>query len=512
MSSEPSVGASSLSNAPAGSGSDPSAASAPPESPGARVNLPRFEQYSLVARLGSGGMAEVFLALEEGMAGVQKPVVVKMIYPHLTSNVELSEMFFDEARLATQLRHPNVVHTYRVGTAHGRHFLTMEYLEGVPVDQLQRDELVPLAPPLAALIASEILDGLHYAHEARALDGQPFGLVHRDVSPQNLFLTFNGEVKLLDFGVAKAATARVLTATGIIKGKHAYMAPEQAQGLHLDRRTDVWAMGVVLWELLTGQRLFRGENDLATLQRVVSMDIPAVTSAGSEVPPALAAIVHRALQRDRNQRFGSAAEMRSELESWLRSLHRPPSRRTLSEYLERHYGHHRENLVSLVRQGVAAVRADADPYGATQLGRAMNEVSPNGMSALEGDADRERAREASERTSVEPVAPRRRGLFWIGLAMGALLLFAFLWAGSSAAVWFAAGEGAGALLTDDGLSTVETLPPAVNPHEVQPEGVTAPNIPLQPAAVQVEPPSLSTAAPAPEPRRRRRLGRRRRRR
>jgi serine/threonine-protein kinase len=219
-----------------------------------------FGKYQLCAKLGSGGQAEVYLALMKGPAGWSKLVVLKRLRSPVGGDAQLVSMFLDEARLAARLGHPNVVHTYEVGDHAGEYFIAMEYLEGQPMNKVARtpEARRRMRPAMWARVAAEALSGLHYAHELADYDGTPLGIVHRDVSPHNIFVTYDGEVKLVDFGVAKALTNNEKTETGALKGKVSYMAPEQAMGTP-DRRADLFSMGCVLWEFLTGQKLFDGE-------------------------------------------------------------------------------------------------------------------------------------------------------------------------------------------------------------------------------------------------------------
>jgi serine/threonine-protein kinase len=228
-------------------------------------------------------------------------------------------MFLDEARLAARLNHPNVIHTYDVGEDNGALFLAMEYLEGKTLGQLctalaKGGGIVDVA--MACHLVIEVLEGLHYAHELCDFDGRTLGLVHRDVSPQNVFVTFDGHVKVLDFGIAKTSSSETQTERGVLKGKARYMAPEQACGSDVDRRADLFATGVLLWELLTGERLHRGETT-EVLLRVVSEDSPRVSSRRPDIDPELDEIVAVALARDRNTRFHTAAEMASALTDYL---------------------------------------------------------------------------------------------------------------------------------------------------------------------------------------------------
>ncbi len=237
-------------------------------------------RYAPVARLGTGGMADVFLTLAHGPQGVNKLSVVKRLRD--PENVALTEMFLDEARLAARLNHPNIVHTYEVGEARGEYFIAMEYLEGQPLNQLLKkleSRCEGLSEPFVAFIAIQALKGLHYAHEFCDFDGTPLGVVHRDVSPHNLFVTYGGEIKLLDFGIAKAAVNLTHTEDGVLKGKIRYMAPEQATGTDVDRRADIFAFGVVFWEMLARRALFTGAP-LSILTRIVNEEIPLSGGSG----------------------------------------------------------------------------------------------------------------------------------------------------------------------------------------------------------------------------------------
>jgi serine/threonine-protein kinase len=284
------------------------------------IPITPYGKYTLVGKLGHGGMAEVFLAYMAGPAGFRKLCVIKRLHPNLEEEPGFVDMFLDEARLAARLNHPNVVQTYEVGDVEGSHFIAMEYLEGQGLDRVRQRchrERKPFPYPVAARIIAEALGGLHYAHELKDFDGTPLSVIHRDISPQNVFLTYEGAVKLLDFGIAKAATHVVETRTGVIKGKFAYIAPEQARSGGIDRRADLWSMGVVLWEVLAGQRLFKGPNDVATLNESLTKSIPKLSGILPDVPPMLEAICEKALTRDRERRYQTAREMRNDLRKYI---------------------------------------------------------------------------------------------------------------------------------------------------------------------------------------------------
>ena len=281
--------------------------------------LESLERYKLVARLGQGGMAEVYLAAWEVAPFVHRPVVIKRLHPHFNQDPRLVQMFLDEARLLCLLEHPHVVKTLEAGVIDGRCCIAMEYLEGQPLHRVLRRayEHGGLAPHLAVNMAICVLDGLHYSHETTDPHGQALEIVHRDVSPQNVFVTNDGQVKVLDFGIAKAKTQEGRTATGIVKGKVGYIAPEQAAAEAVDRRADVWSTGVLLWEALVGARLFKAETDAATLGLTLRGAVPSIRSRRPDLPEALETVLARALQRDPGLRYQSAAAMRKDLENWL---------------------------------------------------------------------------------------------------------------------------------------------------------------------------------------------------
>jgi eukaryotic-like serine/threonine-protein kinase len=280
----------------------------------------RFGKYKSLGRIGHGGMADVFLAVGRGPAGFNKLVVLKRLHDAAASDEMYREMFLDEARLAARLNHPNVVQTYEVFEHENAFFITMEYLEGQPLSRIARECVrrgVRLRHPVFARIVSDVLCGLHYAHEACDYDGSPLNIVHRDVSPQNVFVTYNGQVKVVDFGIAKAERSNTKTQAGLFKGKAAYMAPEQLEGGDIDRRVDVFTTGIVLWELLVGRRLMAAESTAKTLVRLLQEKVPRVAEVIPDIDPRLDRIVARALERDPDARYQTAGQMREALEEYL---------------------------------------------------------------------------------------------------------------------------------------------------------------------------------------------------
>jgi serine/threonine protein kinase len=276
-------------------------------------------RYQLLSRLAVGGMAEVYLARQGEISGFKTLVVVKKVLPHLAVKPDFINMFLDEARIASMLDHPNVVRISEVGRAGDEYFLAMELVQGKPLASLlQHGEKakMPLPHNLAALVVANAAAGLHYAHQLTDAAGSLLGLVHRDVSPQNIMISFEGSVKVIDFGIARALGRLGDTSSGSLKGKLGYMAPEQARGEPVDPRADIFSLGVVLWECLAARRLFLRENELATLRAVVYESIPG-PSKYAKVDGTLETIVMCALDRDPNERFQTAEEMRVALERWI---------------------------------------------------------------------------------------------------------------------------------------------------------------------------------------------------
>jgi eukaryotic-like serine/threonine-protein kinase len=278
-------------------------------------------RYRIVDEIGVGGMASVHLARADGPGGFQKWVAIKRIHRHLAEDETFIRMFLDEARIAARISHPNVAQVFDLGKHRDTYWIAMEYLHGEPLREVMRaveESGAPrMGPALAAKIIADAAEGLHAAHELRDKNGKLLNLVHRDVTPHNLFLTYDGAVKVVDFGIAKVTGRLSNTRAGTLKGKLAYMSPEQVRGASVDRRTDVFALGVVLWELTTGRRLFRMESDLETLERVQACVVPPPSTVVENYPVELEAIVMRALAKDLSKRFPTAREMSRTLQQYL---------------------------------------------------------------------------------------------------------------------------------------------------------------------------------------------------
>ena len=292
---------------------------------GARPSQPRvFGKYELVQRLGSGGMAEVWRARIKGPAGFSRGLVIKRILPHLAQDASFVNMFISEAQLSAKLSHPNVIQVFELGQVDGEYYIAMEYVRGHDLGALTRAHLErrgPLPPPVSAYVVREVCRALAYAHEFRDEDGNLVRLIHRDVSPSNVMLSNDGAIKLLDFGIAKALVeSGDRTQTGTLKGKFAYMAPEQLEGNEFDHRADIFSAGIILHEILTGRRLFRGNNDLQTISLVKSAKVELPSLINQQIGSELDRITLKALARDADARYQSAIDMANDLDEVVHQL------------------------------------------------------------------------------------------------------------------------------------------------------------------------------------------------
>jgi serine/threonine-protein kinase len=279
-----------------------------------------FGRYRIVDEIGVGGMASVHLARMDGPGGFQKWAAIKRIHPHLMADESFVHMFLDEARIAARISHPNVATVFELGKQGSTYWIAMEYLHGEPLREVMRrtgEVGGPMPPEIASRVIADAAEGLHAAHELHGKDGEKLNLIHRDVTPHNLFVTYDGATKVVDFGIAKCGSRLSNTRAGTLKGKLAYMSPEQVHGEPIDRRTDIFALGVVLWELTTGRRLFRVESDLATLAKVRDCEVPRPSTIVTAYPIDLEKIVMRALSKNRAERFATAREFSRALQSLL---------------------------------------------------------------------------------------------------------------------------------------------------------------------------------------------------
>ncbi len=326
--------------------------------PPAPMNRDTFGKYHIVAALGHGGMADVYLAVAQGPLGFNKLQVIKQLRPALLDNPESIQMFVDEARLAARLNHPNVVQTNEVGQTNDMFFLTMEYLDGQTLRALQLRTRKSTPPPLGVSlrVVVEVLAGLHYAHELTDFDSKPLGIVHRDVTPHNIFITYDGGVKLVDFGIAKAATSSVETRTGNIKGKVSYLSPEQAAATEPDRRADIFQVGVILWEAIAGRRFWGDDaTDLVILQRLGRGDLPQPLPLGADTPPTLARICAKSLAVDRDSRYATADEFRRDLEAYMESAADRTTTRDVGELITKLFASERLAIRAVIESRLKAL-------------------------------------------------------------------------------------------------------------------------------------------------------------
>jgi serine/threonine protein kinase len=365
----------------------------------------RLGKYEILKKLATGGMAEIFLARVQGLPGFQKMVVIKRILPQLSTKTDFVEMFLDEARIAATLQHPNVVQMYDVGVVDGNYFIAMEYLHGEDVRSIMKarfkqaptEQRMPLEHALNIIIG--VCSGLHYAHEKVGFDGKPLNIVHRDCTPQNIIVTYEGGVKLLDFGIAKASNRFGETRFGTLKGKVPYMSPEQCRGEPLDRRSDIFSLGIMLYELTLGKRLYKGASDFEVLKQIVEGRITPPHEIDPHYNPTLETIVMRALEKERDKRFQTAREMQAELETLVRESRFYVSPIALQQFMEQVFG-----------QKIEAWR-DAQAHGKS-LGDHLQEVVME-ASPEDGFEDSVRApldpeeRAAEERAQAERLALRQ---------------------------------------------------------------------------------------------------------
>jgi len=277
-------------------------------------------KYEIINRIGTGGMAEVFKASSTSIKGFQKLVAIKRVLPSLTENERFVRMFLDEAKIALPLNHTNIVQTFDLGMADETYFIVMEYVEGTTLKDIineVRQEGGQIGIGEAVYLSLEICKGLAHAHNQTDAEGDPLNIVHRDISPPNILVSRDGEVKITDFGLAKAKSQAEATDPGVVKGKFGYLSPEAAQGEEIDERTDIFAVGILLWEMLTGKRLFLGEGDYETLQLVREANVPPVASAGRRVPDRLQHLLDGALAKHPDNRFRSARKMAQGLAEFL---------------------------------------------------------------------------------------------------------------------------------------------------------------------------------------------------
>ncbi|MEO8841696.1 MAG: protein kinase [Kofleriaceae bacterium] len=327
--------------------------------------LGKLGRYELITRIGQGGMAEVQLALQRGPAGFEKLVVVKLVHAELATQKAFVDMLLDEARVAALVKHPNVVDIYDLGEADGKYFIAMEYLEGEPLLSVLRAgrEGKRLDALSTGRLIADTADGLDAAHELRNMAGERIELVHHDISLGNIVVLYNGSVKLVDFGVAKATSAAT-GSTGKVQGKFSYMAPEKLKGSPGDRRSDIFSLGCVLWEALTLKRLFRGGNDAETMKQVLELAVQPPSKVNSDVPVGYDAIVMRSLDRDPAKRQQTAKQLANEIEELLHKSGYEAKNDRIGKYMQETFKDHIDARKKLVQEVVSKGSASAETVDA----------------------------------------------------------------------------------------------------------------------------------------------------
>lgn len=367
----------------------------------------RFGKYTLLNRIAVGGMAEIFLARQEGLEGFEKTICIKRIRPHLSSQASFVGMFLNEAKLAAQLNHPNIVQIYDLGRIADSYFIAMEYIGGRDMSRIvpkAERANIPFPMIYALRIASSACEGLYYAHTKADAFGNPLSVVHRDVTPENILVSWDGTVKIVDFGIAKATTQIEQTRAGEIKGKLSYMSPEQAMGKQLDSRSDIFSLGAVIYEWVTGYKLFTGENEMAILKSIIDGKIYPPSYFKEDVPEAVERILMRALEKDRDKRYQTAWEMQFDIDTYLAGSEFTPSNIHLSNFLKQIFEDEIEREKEMLLKGrrVEAQVIESGPEDVLEVedigGRALTDHSMN--VPLPTDSDDSEPRAASMPTSV----------------------------------------------------------------------------------------------------------------
>jgi serine/threonine protein kinase len=295
-----------------------------------------FGKYYLTEKIATGGMAELYRAKRIGVAGFEKLLVIKKILPHLSLHEEFVSMFINEAKIAAQLTHTNIAQIFDLGKIEDSYYIAMEYVWGKDLKAVLKkgkEKKLPVSMEHALQIVSKACAALDYAHRKKDLKGNELNLIHRDVSPQNIIVAYEGDVKIVDFGIAKAASKTSDTRTGVLKGKIAYMSPEQAWGRPIDRRSDIFSLGIVLYELLTGEMLFKGDTDLNTLEKVRDAKVIPPTRINKEIPKEIENILLKALAKEPQERYQSASEMQNDLEAYIHANKTMPGTLNLQNYM-----------------------------------------------------------------------------------------------------------------------------------------------------------------------------------
>ncbi|MBN8609826.1 MAG: serine/threonine protein kinase [Deltaproteobacteria bacterium] len=351
---------------------EPTAPRVPPNQLPAICTFGRFE---ILGRIAFGGMAEIFLGRESTNIGATRMLAIKRILPHVADDPSFVEMFLDEARLAILLNHPHICHIYEFGELESSYFIAMEWIYGAAFGKIIRRARAKggLPPEFVAKVVAQVAEALHYAHRAKDSNGTPLNIVHRDVSPQNVMISYEGQVKLLDFGIAKAGSHTTKTQAGVVKGKFSYMSPQQCMGKHIDHRADVFALGVVLYEALVGESLYHRPTEYETMRAVIEDPVPSIRDKKPKLPIELDAIVQKALQKQPEDRFKTASDMQNALEDWIARSGKVVTTSRIADVMEKLFE----------EQIAAGPLVDSTPFGSSfQRRKGIDGSSPSGIGLI----------------------------------------------------------------------------------------------------------------------------------
>jgi serine/threonine-protein kinase len=436
----------------------------------------KLGKYTLVRKLATGGMAEVFLARADGPMGFAKKCVVKRILPHFNDDPRFIEMFLGEARLAAELNHPNLVQIFDFGQHDGQYFLAMEYIDGANLrvlNQATRRVQGPMSLPLAARIIALAAEGLHFAHELRNEQGEFLNLVHRDISPDNILVSRNGAVKVVDFGIAKASTQPHLTKSGMIKGKMAYMPPEQLAREPLDRRADLFALGIVFYELVTGGMPFDATSEVSIIQAIMSQKpLEKPTVYRPDCPADLEAIVNKCLEKDREKRYASCVDLQADLEAFIKRTGETVGTREIAQLVEVTFANEADpTLPNAVGSGEKATPG-------SQSDETIPPPSPSGPRPIGTDSGTGMSNTALRSIETAGVQRSKAPLF-VAIGLGLSVL--------AAATWFALQPGPKPVLVVDAGAAAPAIPDAAIAVEIPDAAVAiAPEVDAGAPVVEVD--------------------------
>ncbi|XXY50200.1 serine/threonine-protein kinase [Sorangium sp. So ce269] len=442
--------------------------------------------HHLLLELGRGGTAQVFLAVQSGAEGVDKLVVLKFLRPDLLDNPEMREMFINEARFSARLNHANIVQTSAIVQTPRGAAIVLEYLEGQPLSAIRSRARTKLPLEMHLRIIVDVLRALHYAHELTGFDGEPLDVVHRDVSPHNVFVTYDGHVKLIDFGIAKLMGGGAETATGVIKGKIGYMPAEQIEGSHIDRRADLYAVGVMLWEAATGERMWKGMPDVAIMNHVLNGNIRTPREANPDVPEELERIILKALSFAPEARHATALELEAELEAFVGGM-TPVTSRDIGRFVAREFEEVRAETRRIIgremKRRASMARSSAPPDALLPPPPQMPQsLAPAGYTTTTDSTSRS--------TEAQGPAPRP----WLKRALRSLAIVAVLAIGCGV-VLGAITRSSRSERSSEGAAA-SAAAPQPSPPSAAPAAAAAPESAVPPLGAEAAPPPSSVVVAA----------------